>query len=209
MRMLTSSARRLIPVATWLLVVLVLGLGVATVVPRLVGYQTYVITTGSMAGTADPGSLVLARTVPTASLQVGDVITYVPPPQVGITHPVTHRIVDVSTDEQGARTFQTKGDANRTADPWVFELDAPVQARMELAVPLAGWPVLLLADRVTRMLAIGGPALVVAVIALTELVRGVWSARRVEEADIIRPETTPAAAAPATEPEAPSLVGSP
>jgi signal peptidase I len=209
MSMLTGPARRLVSVATWLLVVLVLGLGVATVVPRLLGYQTYVITTGSMAGTADPGSLVLARTVRSDSLQVGDVITYVPPPQVGITHPVTHRIVDVSTDERGARMFQTKGDANRTADPWVFELDAPVQARMELAVPLAGWPVLLLADRMVRMLAIGGPALVVAVIALTDLVRGVWSARRVEEAVIVLPETMPAAAAPDTEPQVPRLVGTP
>jgi signal peptidase I len=209
MSVLTRSARRLVSVATWLLVVLVLGLSVATVLPRLLGYQTYVITTGSMAGTADPGSLVLARTVPTDSLQEGDVITYVPPPQVGIAHLVTHRIVDVSTDEQGVRAFQTKGDANRTVDPWVFQLDAPVQARMELAVPLAGWPVLLLADRMVRMLAIGGPALLVALIALADLVRGVRSARRVPETVITLPEDSPATPASDAQPQVPSLVGTP
>ena len=57
--------------------------------PALLGYQRYVITSGSMTGTYDRGSLVYDSVVPTSSLKVGDVITFGPPGHAGL---VTHRI---------------------------------------------------------------------------------------------------------------------
>jgi signal peptidase I len=185
-----SLARRLLRITVGVLTVAVVLFGVAVVIPKLLGYQSYVITTGSMRGTADPGSLVLARTVPTSALQVGDVITYVPPPDAGVTHPVTHRIVDVTLNDEGQRILQTKGDANPTPDPWVFTLSSEVQPRMVLSLPLAGYPVLLLADRTVRMIAVGGPALIVALLAFVDLLRGLRATRRADG-----PVIAPAAAA--------------
>jgi signal peptidase I len=148
-------------------------------VPRLTGHELYVITTGSMTGTADVGSLVISRTVPTHDLRVGDVITYVPPPDTGNEHPVTHRIAAIEEDVYGLATFTTKGDANAAVDPWTFQLDQQVQPRMRTAVPWIGLPVLWLADRTTRLLAIGLPALAVAVLAARDVLRAL---RRPEDA---------------------------
>ena len=54
-------------------------LGAGLVVPALLGYERYVIVSGSMSGTYDRGSIVFDRVVPTASLRAGDVITFTPP----------------------------------------------------------------------------------------------------------------------------------
>lgn len=142
-------------------------------IPTLLGYQTYVITTGSMAGTADPGSLVISEPVPVAELEVGDVITYVPPPGTGIDHLVTHRIASIEDQAEGGRLMVTRGDANAADDPWEFVLDDAVQARMSVAVPLAGHPLLWMQDRTTRMLAIGLPAALIALAAVVDVVR-IW-----------------------------------
>jgi signal peptidase len=141
--------------------VLVAGVALAglMLVPRALGYERYVVTGRSMSGTYGRGSLVYDRAVATSSLRVGDVITYRPP---GRRELVTHRIVWTGRGAGGARAFRTKGDAGAHADPWRFELRHPTQAKVAFALPLAGWPFALLADRGMRMLLIGVPALLVA-----------------------------------------------
>src|SRR3954469_22752147 len=62
---------------------------VAFLLPSLLGYDRYVITSGSMTGTFDIGSIVFDKPVPTADLAVGDVITYLPPESAGVPHLVT------------------------------------------------------------------------------------------------------------------------
>ena len=61
-------------------------LALAVLVPALLGYQRYVITSGSMTGTYDRGSLVFDQVVPTSDLRVGDVITFRPPGHAGARH---------------------------------------------------------------------------------------------------------------------------
>src|SRR3954451_2679775 len=89
---------------------------VAFLLPSLLGYDRYVITSGSMTGTFDIGSHVFDKPVPTADLAVGDVITYLPPESAGVPHLVTHRIVSIHSSGTGTGTgpptFRTQGDAN-------------------------------------------------------------------------------------------------
>ena len=59
-----------------------LSLAGLMLLPGLLGYQRYVITSGSMTGTYDRGSVVFDKVVPVADLQVGDAITYTPPPGI-------------------------------------------------------------------------------------------------------------------------------
>jgi signal peptidase len=144
-----------------------LVLAVAILVPALLGYQRYVITSGSMTGTYDRGSVVFDRVVPTASLRAGDVITFRPP-----AHPafVTHRIASVQT-VRGQRVFTTKGDANRAADAWgAIALGDAHQARVAFHLPYLGYGIAMLSERTVRMMVIGVPALLIALAALA----GLW-----------------------------------
>jgi signal peptidase len=132
------------------------------ILPGLLGYHRYVITSGSMTGTYDRGSVVFADVVPVSDLKVGDVITYTPPPGSGPDGLVTHRIVSIGRDQFGRALFQTKGDANKTADSWTFTLDEPTQARAVFDVPYVGYVLSVLSIREARMVVIGIPALLIA-----------------------------------------------
>jgi signal peptidase len=153
-----------------------LTLAAAVLLPAAVGYQRYVITSGSMMGTYDRGSIVYAREVPTASLRVGDVITYRPPPAAGPEGLVTHRIVWIGRDRRGGRAFGTKGDANAVRDQWRFTLTRPSQARAVFHVPYVGYAFAALGVREVRMLLIGLPAVLIALVTLV----GLWQKAGVE-----------------------------
>lgn len=85
-------------------------------VPSLLGYQLYVVETGSMIPTLPIGSNILVRVLqPGDELKIGDVITF-----NHKTAAVTHRIVDLVTGEDGVLRYQTKGDnPENSLDPWL------------------------------------------------------------------------------------------
>jgi signal peptidase I len=145
-------------------------------VPGLIGLQRYVITTGSMTGTYDVGTVVFDRAVPARDLRVGDVITYLPPASSGVDHLVTHRLVSIRT-HAGHTTYRTRGDANPARDPWSFELSTGRQPRVAFAVPYVGRLFLALADPASRRLLIGLPAVVVGLLALRELLSALRQGR--------------------------------
>lgn len=177
------SAERLRASARILATVARTGLGVllssalaafvaALLVPAALGYDRYVITGGSMEPNIPLGSLAYAKVVPTGSLRVGDVITYVPPDK---PRPVTHRIIaeprDATVDGKGTRrVFQTKGDANAAPDLSLFALARPTQARYRFHLPYAGFVLIGLSRPDVRTYLIGVPALLVALV----IVVGLW-----------------------------------
>jgi signal peptidase I len=175
-----------VPAARWLgaaLTVLCLALAAVLLVPAALGYQRYVIVSGSMSGTYDKGSIVFDETVPVAELKVGDVITYQPPAGTVSDELITHRIASIGTDEAGQRSFRTKGDANRTADPWTFNLDGAEQARVAFSVPYVGYLLAGLSIPAVRMLAIGLPALLLALLILVGIWRDAGEEARRREAE--------------------------
>ncbi|WP_240719941.1 signal peptidase I [Pseudarthrobacter sp. NamB4] len=88
--------------------------------PRLMGYQTSTMLTGSMSPLINPGDVVVTVPVPVGEVKVGDIITYHIPVE---DHRVeTHRVIDVGTTSDGSITVQTKGDANNGKDPWIATL---------------------------------------------------------------------------------------
>jgi signal peptidase I len=144
-----------------------LALGLCVLVPALLGFQRYVITSGSMTGSYDRGSLVFDRVVPTSSLRKGDVITFRPPGQTGL---VTHRILWMRS-VRGQRVLRTQGDANREPDVWgPFALHGSKQARVAFHIPYVGYVLGALSERKVRMVVIGLPALLIALVTLA----GLW-----------------------------------
>jgi signal peptidase len=158
-----------------------LGLAGLMLLPGLLGYQRYVITSGSMTGTYDRGSVVFDEVVPVSDLRVGDAITYTPPAGPGPSGRITHRIVWIGSDQFGRQTLRTKGDANEAADPWTFTLDGATQARVAFHFPYVGYVLSALAVRQVRMAVIGLPALLIALCVLVGFLRDVRKAATAAE----------------------------
>ena len=83
-----------------------------TMLPVGLGLQRFVATTDEMAPAIQRGALVLERDVPVGDLEIGDVITFVPPAASGIEGPVTRRIVEID-----GRHLHTKADAQPRGRP--------------------------------------------------------------------------------------------
>jgi signal peptidase I len=158
-------------VLSWIALVLAVVLFVAMVIPSLLGYKRYVIVSGSMEPTIPVGSVVYDEVVPVEVLEVGDIITFVPPAEYGLDDPVTHRIAAITTTPDGLREFRTKGDANETIDPWAFYLDGPDQARVVRHVEYVGYFYIFLSQRWVQLFLIAIPASVIFVYLLVALWR--------------------------------------
>jgi signal peptidase len=154
-------------------------------VPALLGFQRYVILTGSMTGTYDRGSIVFDRPIPTADLKVGDPITYSPPPGFTSQARVTHRIWWIGRGANGERVYRTKGDANKHPDVWEFMLNQSTQDVVVFHIPDVGYVFTLLSLRDFRIALLGLPAIVIALMTLRVLwIEGGKEARRQKLAEV-------------------------
>ena len=149
----------LVPVAMFLTAIIL-----AVVGPRMLGFSTFVVYSGSMEPAIRAGSVAVAKPTPPEALKVGDVVAYRTPGSDGL--PIIHRVVSVA-DSDGARVFAFKGDANQTADPINVTLEG------------SGGRVLYSVSEVGRLLAItrtgAGRVLLVWLPILTLLLMFLWS----------------------------------
>ena len=123
----------------------VVGVGallvVALLIPPALGFQAHVVPDDAMAGTLARGSLVFDEQVSQSQLEVGDVVTFVPPGADPADGTVTRRIIAIDD-----AAFQTRGDAEMADDPWRVRLASGDLERVVLSVPWAGYPVIALAS---------------------------------------------------------------
>lgn len=147
-------------VAACMLVVAALMFVFLAIGPRVLGYQTSTMLTGSMAPLINPGDVVV--TVPTSisDLQVGDVITYHIP--VEDQRVETHRITDITPAADGQVAVQTKGDANNGVDPWIATLQGETVDKHVATIPYVGSAIRALREPVVlNALMYGAPAVLV------------------------------------------------
>lgn len=107
-------------VLLWAALAVVLSLLTALwALPKLLGWVSLAVLSGSMEPTIPVGSQIVVERLEgaddAARIVVGDVITYLPQP--GQSTLVTHRVVEVHRQADGVTAFTTKGDANDAADP--------------------------------------------------------------------------------------------
>ena len=164
-------SRRLGKLGLNLLFVAMLGCVAIMLGPSLLGYQRFIILTGSMTGTYDRGSIVFDKPVPTASLKVGDPITYNPPSGFTSQGRVSHRIYRITRGKDGVRTYQTKGDANKHPDVWHFTLPRATQDEVKFHIPEVGYLFLILSIREFRLIVVGVPAILLGLYELRKLWR--------------------------------------
>lgn len=87
------------------------------VVPKVAGATPLTILTGSMEPTLPPGTLIVVKSEPLTNIRMGDVMTYQIRP--GRPDVISHRVVGITMNSDGSRSFTTKGDNNSDADPTV------------------------------------------------------------------------------------------
>ncbi|ABM06873.1 signal peptidase I [Paenarthrobacter aurescens] len=104
--------------------------------PRILGYQTSTMLTGSMAPLINPGDVVVTVPAPVTDIKVGDVITYHIP--VEDQRVETHRITEITTTADGGVAVQTKGDANNGIDPWIATLQGKTVDKQIATIPYVG-----------------------------------------------------------------------
>lgn len=85
-------------------------------VPSFGGYMPMIVLTDSMYPTIEKGDLIIDRTVDPTTLKVDDIVSFFDPASKSGDSIVTHRIVEITKDENGGLAFITKGDFNNTAD---------------------------------------------------------------------------------------------
>src|SRR3978361_543070 len=138
-----------------LAIVAFLGLAVG---PHVFGYRTLTMLTGSMSPEIDPGDVVVVTPVATAEVTKGMVITYHIP--IGDHSLITHRVISVQHSTDGTITVNTKGDANKAADPWTATLQGDTAYQVRGVVPAIGNLIRVLrTPGVTDVLLYGAPAL--------------------------------------------------
>ena len=119
-----------------LLVFVVLVGVLAIVVPAVTGSTAMTVLTGSMSPTYPPGTLIVVAPVDSADIRIGDAVTY----QIESGKPtvVTHRVVSITSSSDGSISFQTKGDANNTADdkPVIPE---QIRGKVWYSIPYLGY----------------------------------------------------------------------
>ena len=83
--------------------------------PAVFGVTPMVVLSGSMSGDAEDhietGDLIFVTETEASELEVGDVIAFMEGKVV-----VTHRIIEIQTDDDNKLRFTTKGDANNATD---------------------------------------------------------------------------------------------
>ncbi|MFJ6535274.1 signal peptidase I [Paenarthrobacter sp. NPDC091711] len=128
--------------------------------PRILGYQTSTMLTGSMAPLINPGDVVVTVPTPITDVKVGDIITYHIP--VEDQRVETHRITEITTTADGGIAVQTKGDANNGIDPWIATLQGKTVDKQIATIPHIGNAIRTLREPIVmNTLMYGAPAILV------------------------------------------------
>lgn len=146
--------------ATTLLVLAAVAFLALAIGPRILGYQTSTMLTGSMSPLINPGDIVVTKPVPATEIRVGDIITYHIP--VEDQRVETHRVTEVITNPDGTIAVQTKGDANNGVDPWTATITGSTVDRHIVTVPYVGTAIRTLREPIVlNTLMYGAPAVLV------------------------------------------------
>ena len=138
---------RVLSIAGIAMIVLVAAACLSLIIPRVAGYEGYVVVSGSMEPTIPTGSLIYSKPTDPAQLQTGDVIVFVD--EARGTTPITHRVV---TNDTSAGTIITKGDANEGEDINPVTYDNVI-GKVAVHVPRIGFTVAMFTTVIGKIVA--------------------------------------------------------
>lgn len=102
------------------------------------GIKIFTVQSGSMEPGLKMGSLILTRADPPYA--TGDIITfYSQHSQQNVSNTITHRII-AKNDDNVMKQYQTKGDANNSADS-IYIFQSKVLGKVIYSIPYLGYPI--------------------------------------------------------------------
>lgn len=121
------------------LLAVILGVGVVAIaVPRFTGSVPLTVLSASMEPGLPPGTMLVVTPLEQDQMhqiRIGDVISYQPNPLDPTL--VTHRVVGITSLQDGSFIFTTQGDANAQPDAPVRDIQ--VRAKLWYSIPGLGW----------------------------------------------------------------------
>ena len=123
--------RKICNFLTTILILLLAALAVILIAPRVMGYQTLAVLSGSMEPEISVGSIVFTKEADPELLEIGDIVTY----RLSGNTMVTHRVIE---NDKTAKQLITQGDANETADASPVTYDNVV-GKVAMHLPLLGY----------------------------------------------------------------------
>ena len=105
-------------------------------IPAAAGATPLTVLTSSMEPHLPPGTFIVVRPTPVDEIHIGSVVTY--QIESGKPEVITHRVVEIRSESNGARTFITKGDNNDDPDPKPV-IPEQVKGTLWYSVPLVGY----------------------------------------------------------------------
>ena len=86
------------------------------------GYSFFRVVTGSMEPEIQVGTLILTENVDMHTLKIGDIVSFRSKSSDMLGRIITHRVVGIEYDDNGAVLLQTKGDANLSMDSYFVDV---------------------------------------------------------------------------------------
>lgn len=157
----TSHLRHAIRVAAVALTVFACGaIALAAAAVFFLHLAIQPVLSGSMRPSFSPGAAIVTRSIPSSSVQRGDVIVFTPP---GETSRFAHRVTSVS-GPKNRPIITTKGDANPAADPWHAQIVTPSVPKVVGSIPWFGRLLVAVEQRGPRLLLVVAAGLVICVL---------------------------------------------
>lgn len=152
---------------------------ITLVAPRL-GYHIHPVLSGSMEPALKVGGVILTDVVPLEQVTKGDIITYRHEDQR-----ITHRVTSVETKD-GKIVFQTKGDANESADPYAVSMKGEEVPKVIYYVPFFGFLAAFMNNKVNFLLTIGVTSAILLALYFRDIWREVRGRRRQDRRALTR-----------------------
>ena len=106
----------LIPILIFNCILIVKGIVNEDEVPGVLGYTPLIVLTDSMYPDIKSGDIIICKDIDPTDIKEEDVISFFDPADKNHTAVVTHKVIEVITDEDGNRYFRTKGTNNNAED---------------------------------------------------------------------------------------------
>jgi signal peptidase I len=138
----------------------------AGALPMALGYHSYVMLTGSMRGTINPGDVEVVQTISPRTAKVGEIVAFRDPVRQDAL--VSHRVRAIKRVGNRIDVI-TQGDANTGSEHWSVPVDGTV-GRVVYRVPKLGYAVEWLGTPVGKAATLVAPALLL----MLSLLRRLW-----------------------------------